>query len=276
MSKLILDSLEIREFRGFQHLKIKQLSRVNLIVGKNNVGKSNVLEVLKIYANRRFPTYVWQLLESHDENVESSRQSLEDALASINYLFYGRKDIKTPPTPIQIGPMNNADETLSLSIGYFSPKFSEDGRIIMQPVLFEEYNSVENPVPRFSVQFGQKFHTNYPLDSPRTSSRLLRTETREINCVSADADGLGKREIGQLWDKIALTDREKEVLSALRIIAPGVEDISIVGAPGSSRQRFTIIKVADEHEPLPIRSLGDGMQRMLSISLAIVKAEKRR
>lgn len=59
----------------------------------------------------------------------------------------------------------------------------------------------------------------------------------------------------------------------MRIIAPGVEDISIVGALNSSRERFTIVKVVDEHEPLPICSLGDGMQRMLGISLAIVNAE---
>ncbi|TMD42338.1 MAG: hypothetical protein E6I93_20170, partial [Chloroflexi bacterium] len=36
MGNLILNSLEIRNFRGFQHLKIERLGRVNLIVGKND------------------------------------------------------------------------------------------------------------------------------------------------------------------------------------------------------------------------------------------------
>ena len=36
MGDLILNSLEIRGFRGFRHLRIERLGRVNLIVGKNN------------------------------------------------------------------------------------------------------------------------------------------------------------------------------------------------------------------------------------------------
>ena len=50
MSNLILDSLEIRNFRGLKELRIEKLGRVNLIVGKNNVGKTSVLEALRLYA----------------------------------------------------------------------------------------------------------------------------------------------------------------------------------------------------------------------------------
>ncbi len=34
MDNLVLNSLEIRRFRSFEHLKIERLGRVNLIVGK--------------------------------------------------------------------------------------------------------------------------------------------------------------------------------------------------------------------------------------------------
>lgn len=51
MSELLLDSLEIKGYRCFEHLTIEKLGRVNLIVGKNNVGKTALLEALWIYAN---------------------------------------------------------------------------------------------------------------------------------------------------------------------------------------------------------------------------------
>jgi hypothetical protein len=35
MDNLILNSLEMRRFRAFEHLKIERLGRVNLIVGEN-------------------------------------------------------------------------------------------------------------------------------------------------------------------------------------------------------------------------------------------------
>ena len=38
MSELHLDSLEIKNFRCFEHLTIEKLGRVNLIVGKNSLG----------------------------------------------------------------------------------------------------------------------------------------------------------------------------------------------------------------------------------------------
>ncbi len=45
-NSLILNSLEIQNFRLFRHLRIERLGRVNLIVGQNNIGKTCLLEAL--------------------------------------------------------------------------------------------------------------------------------------------------------------------------------------------------------------------------------------
>ena len=42
-------SFEIENFRCFRHLRMDDLARVNLIVGKNNVGKTALLEALHIH-----------------------------------------------------------------------------------------------------------------------------------------------------------------------------------------------------------------------------------
>jgi predicted GTPase len=49
VKKPLLDSLEIRNFRLFRHLVLPELGAVNLIVGKNNSGKSCLLEALYLY-----------------------------------------------------------------------------------------------------------------------------------------------------------------------------------------------------------------------------------
>lgn len=279
MANLILDSLEICQFRAFRHLSIEKLGRVNLIVGKNNVGKSSLLEALQLYANRGFPNLLWQILGAHDENVRPRfsqdyrpPQDYEAALSSLKYLFYGRQDIKANLSPIRIGPINSPDETLSLTIGFYTAKIDEEGRRNIQSALFEDDSTPEDLIPRFTIQLGEQKNITYPLYLP-LPSRLLRTELKEINCVFTQADGLNKRKVGELWDNIALTDRETEVLAALRIIAPGVEGTNVVGDSKSERERFPIVKVTGMREPIPIRSLGDGMQRMLGIALALVNAE---
>src|SRR5205085_5473965 len=99
----MLPNLEIREFRTFRHLQIERLGRVNLIVGKNNVGKTSLLEALQLYAHRASPTLIWQILGTHDERryslgVRNGRSYLsstrsvigvDDLLSAFKYLFYG-------------------------------------------------------------------------------------------------------------------------------------------------------------------------------------------
>src|SRR5438309_9713890 len=99
MSNLILNSLEIRNLRGFKHLQIERLGRVNLIVGKNNIGKSSLLEALQIYAHNGDPTLIWKILQARDEGKPYSRSSrgerpaLESLLLELRHMFHGRKDI---------------------------------------------------------------------------------------------------------------------------------------------------------------------------------------
>ena len=294
MSKKVLDSLEILRFRGFQHLRIEHLGEVNLIVGQNNVGKSSLLEALLLYARRASPIVVQRILGIRDENrmprpdrnlsIEKTLMSasgVEEALTSARYLFYGRKEIKSPMEPIEIGPIDSAEDKLILNVQWYKKDSNEEEVSTLLKKLFKgiseastPYEISETSTPRFTIQFGKGKEFNHPIiDLIGSSSRLYSFELDEITCFSIDASGLNRREVGELWDSIALTDREKEVLAALRIVAPGVEDISVIGTPTSFGERVPIVKVTDLDEPLPIRCLGNGMQRILGISLALVNAK---
>ena len=41
-------SIEIKNFRGIDHLKVDDFSRVNVFLGQNNSGKSTVLEAIAL------------------------------------------------------------------------------------------------------------------------------------------------------------------------------------------------------------------------------------
>ena len=42
--------LELENYRGFEHYRLNDLRRVNLLVGKNNCGKTSVLEAVQLLA----------------------------------------------------------------------------------------------------------------------------------------------------------------------------------------------------------------------------------
>ena len=80
--------------------------------------------------------------------------------------------------------------------------------------------------------------------------------------------------LGTLWDKIALSDRENDVVEALRIIDPGISAVSMVGGDGRLRPRRTaIVRSSNISRPVPLRSFGDGLNRLFGIVLSLVNAK---
>lgn len=51
----MLGSLRITGFRAFSDLTIERLGRVTLAVGKNNVGKTTLLEAVHLHASTALP-----------------------------------------------------------------------------------------------------------------------------------------------------------------------------------------------------------------------------
>ena len=46
----MIDLLDIEGFRGFERLALPRIGQVNLIVGQNGVGKTTLLEALRLLA----------------------------------------------------------------------------------------------------------------------------------------------------------------------------------------------------------------------------------
>ena len=68
-----LKSLEIQNFRLFKALKVDRLERVNLVVGRNNVGKTTLLDAFFLHAWRGHPVAIWQILTLHELLHEEAR-----------------------------------------------------------------------------------------------------------------------------------------------------------------------------------------------------------
>ncbi|HVU65784.1 MAG TPA: AAA family ATPase [Ktedonobacteraceae bacterium] len=281
MGKLFLESLEIQNFRGFRHLQIEKLGRVNLIVGKNNIGKSSLLEALELYARPGYPELIGRFSRSRNElrGGQSAENEVEEFLDALRYLFYGMEEIKGDSLPVRIGPVGKPDETLVLSLAWYLSELEQPGGTFIQRQLQpEEILSVDNPTPRLNVAIGQQ-STNYSLvaafGSRFRASSLRNTGPRlpNKNCVSIGANGLNSESTVTLWENVTLTDLENEVIKALHLIAPGVKDLSFVGRAEGIRNPVPYVRIEDIDKPLPLGNLGNGMYRLLGIVLAIANAK---
>lgn len=78
----MLTKFEINHYKCFDDLKIDNLSQINIISGKNNVGKTALLEIISILNNsknlRIFKENIISLFESRDLNREDINGYLEN------------------------------------------------------------------------------------------------------------------------------------------------------------------------------------------------------
>jgi len=290
-TNLLLDSLEIKNFRAFRHLTIPKLGRVNLITGKNNVGKSSVLEAVWLYADRGSPLVVLRILKNRRETREASfanppvrsltdSQLAEDNTFDFRFLLSGRPSIDNSLNSlIEVGPTTKeGNETMRIGMGCIDSKAS----FVSSNLNFKNFESIlVNPNKRMSltlagtnalfVFIGGSEPDIYDLSQVMNPRNLRRTKLKTENAY-VDSNGLTDVLLSEMWDQISLTDLEVGVVEALKIIYPAVDRINFKNSGESLTPRSPFVKTSNYNEPIPLRSLGEGINRLLSIILSIVNA----
>lgn len=283
----MLKSLYIRNYRNLRDFKLEALDRVNLITGKNNTGKSSLLEAIVIYASKGDLYEIEKIIEQHGESLQrNDRANTEqlnfEALSSLftdrvvqlgtdGFISVGEKEESLFEEP----PIANGSVYLRIVKYYDETRKTEDSNLFRRRVIMSD----DDPEKDFKlgVQIGIKgsnIEKFYSLDSSflrrfGLNDKILSDNFQFIKTASID------REInGQLFDEITLTDKERYVIEALKIIEPKTERIAFIEKDtGRNNKRTAIIKLMDSKELYPLKSMGDGINRILTIILALVNSE---
>ena len=116
----MIRDLTIERYRSFRHLNIEGLGRVNLITGRNNTGKSSLLEALRILAYNASPYILYDIIRFREEELadrqDSQRAPARDNLFEFSSLFYGFPPFSPEIEPIRIAAAGS-ERTLVLSLG---------------------------------------------------------------------------------------------------------------------------------------------------------------
>jgi hypothetical protein len=276
-------SLTIERFRALRQLKIDGLGRVNLITGCNNTGKSSVLEALRILASDASPSVIYNILRFREEDAgdtdESPRPLDAEGVFLLSNLFNGFPQFSAKLEPIVIiANGTSRPMRLAMEAGWFSEERDQDGARRLVPQQKELFGEGE-AIPALVMEVAGMRRV-FPLDYIRRYAyrgRPMRPDAVDepsLPCVFVSPYG-GERTatLGALWDKIALSDREKDVVEALRIIDPEISAVSMVGGEGPRQQRTAIVRAGNLPRPVPLRTFGDGLNRLFGIVLSLVNAK---
>jgi len=282
----MLDSLNIKNYRNLKELRIKSLSRINLIIGKNNTGKSTLLEAIAIFATKGDLSLIFQLLGDRGENysqIKNNDNSTESNIRTLSSLFTNRFVGFGLTDAILIGSIENSifgeghstENSVSLRFVRYFEEIQRDTlgditarkRTILQSDIDKNFANYKvgieirtgNSSNILSLDEGKPYRIRYTglVNYERFQFIRSRNIDKEIN--------------GKLFDDITLTEKEQFIIDALRIIEPSTERIAFVEeSPG---ERTAVIKLSNSKGVLPLRSMGDGMNRIMTIILGLANSD---
>lgn len=258
----MLSSLEIKNFRTFSHLVIERLGRVNLIVGKNNVGKTTLLEALRLYASLWAPQTIASILHERNEVVAAGKQT---TLLDLQCMFHGC--VADEGDEIRIRECVSSGNP----VGFVATALPE-------VELDSEYQDIETvlvPKVSFALEIRHDDRT-YTFQADRSLSYTVASGAPKPPAFDLEPPFLRgiasspslEETISRWWDSCVLTSAEARVLGAVKIFAP-IKGASYVVDPRTDRARFCKVSVAGMSRPRPLAALGDGTVRMFQLAVAM-------
>ena len=278
-SDLHLPDLSIRAFRGIDNLQIPRLGRVTLVVGENGIGKTTLIEAVRVYASRGNTDTLCAILAEREEfySVHFNRSS-----SAVNWspLFFGRDPEQV--SELSIGPiatdqrlyieadtlwLGNAKRTVIASTSWQDPSPATT----LLRIGFGHSNQIVGNGPPFKSPLLRRLPTNPKQNMPKIASS--DQDLTAVECLNLGPMVMDSGMIGRLWPRVVRAGFEDFTLEALRLVyGAEIECISVIplNDRDADKPRIQVaVKVKGRATPVSIRSLGDGAMRMFGVGLCL-------
>ncbi len=258
----------VNNFRCFAGLHLKDLARVNLIAGKNNTGKTALLEAIHLHdnpANWQLPVDI-----NRARGIREPSRALEDVCA---WLFY-RGHI---PSGLSLESHDEKGVTRTLTMYILDPASARERFPEAEKALASLIGpSLKGSLSRLILKFEQ---TNEPerisigvageiVGGGHGGIWIDARIPRNIPDVFLTSGGASAMQDVGFFGELEKTKRQQEILPALQIVEPCLQHLSLVPLAGES------VIHGDVGLPLlvPVPFMGEGVRRVLSLVLAIANA----
>lgn len=296
----MITKLEIEGYRSFEKFEMENLRRVNLLVGKNNRGKTSVLEALEIVSSVSNPTVIFNSLFRRGEIKEKGPGSAENEtvnqFSDIRYLFNRyqfdigtqilirttHEDHKTTFN-IEFERSNKNDESELIEI------INSDDLVLNRMKInwiTQTSKTPDSPAP--SKHVSRKIYEITPdglLMPPKSWRHERHVRLDSQNTVYLSTEGIKSEKLVEFVEQLLLTEEEELILEGLRFIEPGIMRIAteairfvpnegFIFATGLIARKRGILVKTKEVERMPIGSMGDGIWRLLGLLSGLLNAKK--
>ncbi|MDE0206330.1 MAG: AAA family ATPase [Candidatus Tectomicrobia bacterium] len=265
--------LQLNGYRGFESYGINDLARVNLLVGKNNSGKTSVLEAINLLTDssslRALARFATQRRQQKYWFFEDQRDQRNVEILDVSPVFFGHR--MKPNTQFTVASNRNELSMETVAINrmendkyYSDPEIQEVARKIGETAFMGlkitgNWLNLVHPV--FLVtESGSLIYSNqlrqYTQWETEYRSRFLSTIP------------MSPFDIRNIWEKVIRERRETYLADALRTLEPDIDLIHLL--PGNWSVDNVLVDRKSGGPRIGIGSFGEGMRRLLDLALALI------
>lgn len=263
----MLRSFTLKNFRCFQSLALEPLERVNLIAGKNNVGKTSLLEAIFIFINPTNPESLLQVNSNRGIAKGGRFKEIEEMR-----VFFFNQDINSS---IELQGSGDNKVKRTLKIHFAEP---EQFQIIRRSLSNNKNAPIrDNELHTLDVSPYEALVLDYQDEKTKKlssyiSNNILSAQSRGKNFplgIYLTTSTHSPQEDTQRFSNLERVGRQDEVLTTLRLLEPRLQRLTLLVV---DREPIIYGDIGmSELVPLPL--MGEGIGRLFSIILAIANAK---
>lgn len=265
-------SLRVRNFRTFKDLTVEPLGRVNLIAGKNDVGKTALLEAMYTHCDPVNVATLARISElrgiEHNRTDDVAEWLLHDHTVAEGATIISQNDERSTRTSrIELvdaeaagGPEYASARELAATI---RPDLwlGQDRRVVLR---YRSSTGAEAIGIDFLSAMGLQVRQKMRSDPIRC---IFVSSAQQL---ALPDDQLRDRPENLLFSELEQDGRQEDLLVALRHLEPRLERLSLLifnGEPTLHAQ------LEGMRRKVPIQFAGEGVRRLLLVSMAIATAQ---
>lgn len=241
--------VHIENFRGILRADVNGLEDVNLFFGKNNCGKSSMLEAMFLLTGQSNPLL--------PVTVNQLRHYFSLSEQDLNLDFYNLQ------TSRKISISSEGDENRNLSISVFK---EHDVQLTMGNI--PQGFNMASATYGLQMDFYRngenvKYHSTLRLNTGDESNGKIEADPSYQEAIVAQYLPSSYMQIpfAQSFVKIVENKQEKDIVAILQNIEPRIRDVQLVGN--------SLLVDVGLQQRLPMNLMGDGLRKLMAIVLAI-------
>ena len=268
----MLRTFKLEGYRGFEAYELADLTRVNLLVGKNNCGKTSILEAVHFLVSRGDPFVLVRSANRRGEVNDAGAESRPGVRPDVSHLFFGRRfapgagfrlsaDGGRREVSVAVRPVHLDDE----------PSLFENAADDFHVLVLEiEGTSIKRPTVLPVAENGalpDSRHLRLRASGPEGAP-----EPPPVQFVTPDSLDLDP--MRAMWDRVLLEGRESDVIDAMKLLEPELDSIHFLASDAPrmrSGRAGVLLGFRGAGRRAPMGSYGDGMRRLLALSLSLMR-----